>query len=349
MGKKYKHLYPLIIDQANLQAAYKSAATGKKNSHGYLVFKEFAQHKLAILHQQLFAKTWEPQPYRNFIIYEPKKRSISAPTFSDRVVHHALISVIEPIFDATFLPYSFACRTGKGTHAGVNYIQSQLRKHNYKYFLKTDFKSYFPSIDRKILHKQFAKKISCKDTLNLLAKILPQEEKGVPIGALTSQLSANIYGNILDQYLHHELKIPFARYMDDVIVLGNDIEELRKIKILIEEFSARELKMTLSKWQVSSVNRGINFLGYRIWPKYKLLRRSSVTRAKRKIKKYTQNQQWYKLQLFLGAWKGHIDKADTINLHQYLDKKYEIVKNINLTKRKTKLSRKQMLEYLINN
>lgn len=346
MGKKYKHIYEKIITLENLQSSYWNAAAGKKNSHGYLVFKEFAQSRIFALHESLKDESWQPDPYRNFIIYEPKKRSIGAPTFSDRVVHHALVSVIEPIFDSTFLPYSFACRKGKGTHAGVNYIQSQLRKHNYKYFLKTDFKSFFPSIDREILHRQFAKKISCKQTLGLLAKILPPEGKGVPIGALTSQLSANIYGNMLDQYLHHELKVPFARYMDDVIVLGNDIAELRRVKILIEDFSAREMKMTISRWQVSSVNRGINFLGYRIWPKHKLMRKSSVTRAKKKIKKFTAASDWDSLKLFIGAWKGHATKADSVNLRRWLNNEYQVALHLEQHRQEPKPSRRQMLHSL---
>lgn len=347
MGKKYKNLYQQIIAQDNLQSAYKKASAGKKNSHGYLVFKEYAQANLYRLSEELFNKTWQPEPYRNFTIYEPKQRSIGAPTFSDRIIHHSLVAIIEPIFDATFLPYSFACRKGKGTHAGVNYVQSQLRKHNYKYFLKTDFKAYFPSIDRKILHKQFAKKISCKDTLDLLAKILPPEGKGVPIGALTSQLSANIYGNILDQYLHHTLKVPFARYMDDVIVLGNDIEELKQIKLKIEKFAFDEMLMTISRWQVSSVNRGINFLGYRIWSKHKLMRRSSVTRAKRKIRKYTKEHNFQALSAFIGAWKGHATKADSANLRRYLDAQYRVVQNMQEFKSQPKPSRANMLRSLL--
>ena len=121
MGRKYRHLFERIIDPNNLKRAYGNAARGKTNSHGYLVFREHFEARIATLHRQLADGTWQSQPYRNFTVYEPKQRSISAPTFSDRVVHHAVVQVIEPIFDATFLPYSFACRNGKGTHAGVKW------------------------------------------------------------------------------------------------------------------------------------------------------------------------------------------------------------------------------------
>lgn len=348
MGKKHKHLYGEIIREDTLQRAYHRASSGKKSSHGYLVFKEFAQTHIFALHQSLLDESWQPKPYRDFVIYEPKRRSISAPMFSDRIVHHALISVIEPIFDRTFLPYSFACRAGKGTHAGVRFVQSQLRKHNYPYFLKTDFKAFFPSIDRAILHREFERKISCKSTLLLLRKIIPVSGVGVPIGALTSQLSANVYGNILDQYLHHVLKVPFARYMDDVIVLGHDIQELRRVKDQIELFASQYMKLEISRWQIASTRRGINFLGYRIWAKHKLLRRSSVIRAKQRIRSYTQSNDWEKLYRFVNAWKGHASKADSANLKRYLDEHYNLRQGLLSFQRKPKVSRETMLIDLLN-
>ena len=347
MGKKYKRLYDQIIAEDNLQNAYKKASNGKKSSRGFLVFNEFAQAKLYQLHTQLINKTWQPQPYRVFTIYEPKKRIIGAPTFHDRIVHHALCTIIEPIFDKSFLPYSFACRTNKGTHAGVKFVQSKLRTGVYSYYLKTDFKAFFPSIDRPILHKQIRKKISCQDTLNLIEQIIPINGNGVPIGALTSQLSANIYGNIIDQYLHHTLKVPFARYMDDIIVLGNSQQELKKVKKQIEFFAKQEMKLDISRWQIAPISRGINFLGYRIWASHKLLRRSSVTRAKRKIKKYTYYKDFEALHRFIGSWCGHIGWADTHNLRVELDEQHKIMASLVQIKKRKRLSRQQMLEKLI--
>lgn len=322
MGRKYRHLFERIIDPNNLKRAYGNAARGKTNSHGYLVFREHYEARIATLHAQLADGTWQSQPYRNFTVYEPKQRSISAPTFSDRVVHHAVVQVIEPIFDATFLPYSFACRNGKGTHAGVKWVQSRLRSGTYTQYLKTDFKSFFPSVDRAVLHDQFARKISCAPTLDLLARIIPATGQGIPIGALTSQLSANIYANPLDHYLHHELKVPFARYMDDVVVLGHRDGHLKEVKAAIEEFSRDRLHLEISRWNISSTARGINFLGYRIWSTHKLLRKSSVTRAKRKIRTYTADGDTEALRAFIASWRGHAAWADTHNLHAWLEQRY---------------------------
>lgn len=299
--------------------------------------------RLLSLHQRLSDRTWQPDPLRQFTIYEPKKRQIGAPSFSDRVVHHALHQVIEPIFDATFLPYSFACRSGKGTHAGVAWLQSQLRSGVYSHFLKTDFRSYFPSIDRSILHREIRRKISCPNTMWLIEQIIPTTGKGVPIGALTSQLSANIYGNMMDHYLHHVLRVRFCRYMDDIVVLGNDPHHLRWVKDQIEAYASTEMMLEISRWQIGPVSRGINFLGYRIWPTHKLLRKSSVTRAKRKIKRYTAERNADKLTSFVGAWKGHACHADTANLRRWLDREYAVAKRLAEHGAKRRPSRRELL------
>lgn len=348
MGKKHKHLFDQITSEQALLNAYRRAAAGKRQSHGYLVFSEYAHPRLLGIRQQLLDGTWEPSPLREFTIFEPKPRVIGAPTFAGRIVHHALCAVIDPIFDATFLPYSYACRPGKGTHAGVIAVQSQLRRRGYTHFLKTDFRKFFPSIDRAILHAEVRRKITEPRVLDLFTKIVPDTGLGVPIGALTSQLSANIYGNILDQHLHHELKVPFARYMDDVVILGNDPVELRTIQRDIVEFSADRMHMTLSRWQVAPVSHGIDFLGYRIWPDHKLLRRSSVTRAKRRIRHAVEHDDGDALLAFSAAWKGHAALADSVNLRRYLDDQYAVADRLRAAKRARLKSRDDMLRDLFS-
>jgi len=348
MGKKYKRLYTEICDINRLEESYLRAAEGKKYSNGFLVFQEQAQANLLDIQGKLLDLTWEPEPYRRFVIYEPKQRVIGAPSFADRVVHHSLCSVIEPIMDSTFLPSTFACRKGKGTHAGVRQVQAQMRKYGYTHFLKTDFKSFFPSIDTNILHEQYERKISCKLTLALLQKIIPANATGVPIGALTSQLSANVYGNMLDQYLHHELRVPFTKYMDDVIVLGYDSGHLREVKCAIEDFSAKYMKLSLSHWSVAPVSRGVNFLGYRIWPDHKLLRKSSVVSAKKKVRTMQSRGDTQPLRRFIGAWSGHIDKADTYNLKLWMDNQYNISSVMNAERNKKRPTREQLFHSMFD-
>lgn len=347
MGKKHKHLFDQITSEQSLQNAYRRAATGKRQSHGYLVFNEYAQVRLLDLRRQLIDGTWRPSPLREFTIYEPKPRIIGAPTFADRVVHHALCAVIDPIFDAAFLPYSYACRPGRGTHAGVIAVQAQLRRHGYTHFLKTDFRKFFPSIDRAILHAEVRRKITDSRALDLFTKIVPDTGLGVPIGALTSQLSANIYGNILDRYLHHQLKVPFARYMDDVVILGNDPVHLRAVKDQIEAFAAERMHLALSRWRVAPVGHGIDFLGYRIWPDHKLLRRSSATRAKRTIRQSVEHDDHETLTAFIAAWKGHAALADSANLRRWLNTEYDVAARLRAAKRAHLKSRDDMLRDLL--
>jgi len=314
MGKRYKNLYHQIANLDSLYQAYAKAQNNRRQSHGFLVFQEYAPANLRSLYETLLDESWEPDPLRQFVIYEPKRRLISAPSFSDRVVHHSLYATIEPIMERTFLPWSFACRIGKGTHAGVRFVQSELRRGGYTHFLKTDFAAYFPSIDTEILHAEYRRKISCKQTLALLEKIIPRNSVGVPIGALPSQLSANVYGNILDHFLHHHHKVRFARYMDDVIVLGHDPHHLREVKDSIEQFASERMRMSFSHWSILPISRGINFLGYRIWPRHKLIRKSSVTRARRKARAMIARADYEALERFIGSWAGHINKADVYNL-----------------------------------
>lgn len=325
MGKKYRNLYPEICSWENILKAYKQTCNGKRKTWGYLEFKEYDEANLREIQSELLNKSYEIGSYRHFTIYEPKPRLISALTFKDRLVQHALCNIITPLFERTFLPYNFACRNGMGTHKGVIHVQSMLRKHNYSHFLKTDFSKYFPSINHGTLHKEIKRKISCRDTLRLIEEITPLTGKGIPIGSLTSQLFANVYGNIIDHYIHHELKHRhWARYMDDIVILGNDPRLLRESFDKIKTFSSDKMQMKISRWNVSSVKKGIDFLGYRIWKTHKLIRKDSAKRAKRKIKSYTYLNDLESLTKFVASWKGHIQWADCYNLKCYLRRQHEI-------------------------
>jgi len=323
MGKKYKHLFEHIVDETNFDIAYKKTAKDKRRSHSYLEFKEYAALNLKLLREEIADKAYIMGDYRQFKIFDPKERLISALPFRDRIVQHAINNVIEPIFEKTLLPYTFACRPNKGTHAGVVYIQSCLRKPQATHTLKTDFSKYFPSINRARLYQEIQAKIKCRDTLDLLKSIVPDSGTGLHIGSLSSQLWANVYGGIADKFIHHELK-PFAwaRYMDDIVVVDNDSIRLRDMKDRLEQFSKEEMRMNFSKWSVQSLSRGVNFLGYRMWPGYKLIRKDSVKRAKKKIAMFKKMNDQGGLDRFSAAWKGHVSWADSHNLLKTLEIDY---------------------------
>lgn len=318
MGKKHRNLISRIISDDNMRDAYKKTATGRRMTDGALSFKEFSEYNLGQLSLDMHSGAYRPGRAHQFYVYEPKARLISAIPFRDRVAQHAIHNVVAPIFEATFLPRSFACRREMGTHAGVKALQADLRrmsKNGPVYFLKTDFSRFFPSIERSTLHGMIAKKISCGGTMRIIQSIVPPDGIGLPIGSLTSQLFANLYASSLDRFLQQQLmeKIWF-RYMDDVVILGHDMGHLHRVRREIEVFSAQKLGLRFSKWSVAPASRGINFLGYRIWATHKLLRRDSVTRAKRKIRLYRATGQHDRLEKFIAAWTGHASHADTRNL-----------------------------------
>ena len=318
MGKKYRNLIERIVADENMRLAYYKTAKGRRYSAGALEFKEFVEPNLRRLADDLRAGEYQPGAPNHFYVYEPKARLITALPFRDRVAQHALCNIIGPIFESTFLPRSYACRTGRGTHAGVVDLQAELRRMSLVgpvYFLKTDFSRYFPSINRRVLHGMIRKKISCAATLKIIDTVVPPDGDGLPIGSLTSQLFANVYGNAVDRFLQQELKeAAWFRYMDDIVVLGHDQQRLHDVRISIEQFAADTLGLKFSKWSVASARRGVNFLGYRIWPTHKLLRRQSVVRARRRLRVLRQPGREEELMRFASSWTGHAQWADAQNL-----------------------------------
>jgi hypothetical protein len=316
MAKKYRNLIDKITSDENMRRAYRLTAKGKRSSLGFLSFKEYSELNLYNLAQSIRDGSYRPGQERAFTVYEPKPRQITAASFTDRIAHHALVGVIGPIFEATLLPRTFACRDGMGTHAGVTMLQSDLRRMGSPtYVLKTDFKKYFASIDRGVLNQIIRRKISCARTLALIETMTPPSGVGIPIGALTSQLYANIYAGEIDRRLQCELGVKhWYRYMDDIVVLSRDIDHLRYVQQDLAHIAHNSLRLSFSRWSVQPASRGVNFLGYRVWPTHKLLRKSSVTRARRAIKTLRRNGNDDRLTKFLAAWTGHAGWADTHNL-----------------------------------
>lgn len=331
MGKKYKNLFEQIIDIDNIRLAYKKAvAGGNRYGSSHLVFKENLEHKLFLIQEELKNETYIVGEYYQFKVYEPKERLIHALPFKDRVVQHAIHNIVSPIFENVFYPCSFACRKDKGTHKGVKEVQATIRRLAKKgevFYLKMDFSKYFNSIFGSFLLREISNKIKDLKVLKLLSLFI--NEVGIHIGNLLSQLFANIYGHIFDRFIKTKLKIKdYFRYMDDTVILLNDKSKLIYIQRVLKRFSSMFLKLKFSKWFINSVeSKGLNFLGYRIREKYKLIRKDSVIRAKRKIKKYKLENNEEQLEKFLGSWTGHIKTSDSANLKFYIKKEYGLWKN----------------------
>jgi len=161
--------------------------------------------------------------------------------------------------------------------------------------------------------------------LKILREIISVDGIGIPIGSLTSQLFANVYGNPLDRFIHFDLgHHNWARYMDDIVILDKDPARLRDSFQAISEFSHKNLRLKISKWSVGPLSQGVNFLGYRIWHDHKLLRRDSVMRAKRKVAKFVKHDDKESLRKFIASWSGHAQWANTNNLFNWMENKYGI-------------------------
>jgi len=292
--KSYTNLWNKLISYNNLYLAYEKARKVKPNSAKVLNFSFNLETNLLKIQNELITKNYEVSKYNVFTIYEPKKRIIKSLPFKDRVVQHALINIIEPIFEKSFIYNSFACRKKKGIHLAYKKVKSLVQSKTYpKYFLKADVKKYFFSIDKKKLKQIISKKIKDKNILALIFIIIDSNHssisnnKGIPIGNLSSQLFANIYLNELDQFVKHKLKIKhYFRYVDDFLVFSNSKKQLNKYTYDILYFLKCRLKLKLpnKKTNISLTKNGVDFVGYRIFIKYVKVRKTSLIRFAKKTK-----------------------------------------------------------------
>ncbi len=257
------------------------------------------------LHQELADQTYRPGRYHSFYVHEPKTRLISAAPYRDRVVHHALTQVLEPIFERSFIHDSYACRKGKGTHAAVRRAQHFSRR--FRYVLKADIRKFFPSLDHEILKGLIARKIKDPHVLWLVGRIIgssnPQEavtmyfpgddlftpserRRGIPIGNQTSQFFANVSLDPLDHFVTDRLRFGgYVRYVDDFLVFSNDKSELTEARDHIAKFLVRlRLRLHPTKNTVFPVTEGIRFLGYRVFPTHRLLVKDNVHRFRRRVR-----------------------------------------------------------------
>ena len=331
MGKRYKYLLEQISDIDNIRLAYKKAVKGgNRYTVSHLKFKENLEANLYLIQQQLKNEVYKHGEYHTFKVYEPKERVISSLPFKDRVVQHAINNIVEPIFEKGFYRTSYACRKNKGTHTGVKSVQASIRKtikNGAVYYLKMDFSKYFHSINIDILFKEVCRKISDKRVVALLRGFAGDFKTGIPIGNLLSQLFANIYGHIFDRFVKTKLRMKnYFRYMDDTVIVCNSKSELVAVQRKLALFSKLYMKLRFSKWYINALSKPLNFLGYRITDNYKLIRKDSVIRAKRKIKKHLLQEDLEKLKMFLASWGGHLISADRWNLVKFINKENELWK-----------------------
>jgi retron-type reverse transcriptase len=303
--RRHGNLYERICAFENLVTAAYCARRGKRFRPDVAAFHFYLEAELLSLRDELRTRAYQPGPYRAFHIRDPKPRLISAAAYRDRVVHHALCQVIEPLFTATFIHDSYANRLGKGTHKALERCTSFARRHTY--VLKCDIEKYFPSIDHEHLFVCLARKIKCPDTLWLIRCILknsnPQEEviryfpgdtlftpmerrRGIPIGNLTSQFFANVYLNGFDHYAKQTLGCrAYLRFADDFLVFANDKTWLAELLPRLQTYLDRlRLRLHPRKCQVMPTRCGVEFLGWLVYPHYRRLRHATGMRFQRRLR-----------------------------------------------------------------
>lgn len=286
--KRYKGLYEKIYSFENLLLAAKKAKKGTSNKKNAGMFFFYLEPEILKLQEELITKTYSPGGYTYFEIKDPKRRTIAVAPFRDRVIHHGIVNIIEPIYEKSFIYHSYATRKEKGTHKAVAQAQKYL-KNNYWYF-KTDIEKYFDNINHEILLGFLQKKFKDKDFIYLLKKVIcsgGKDGKGLPIGNLTSQFLANVYLNDFDHYVLNECKPGgYIRYMDDFVFFSNDKETLKDIQRRIVVYLNKHQHLSLkpkSTFFNSRLN-GLPFLGRRIFPSTIRIKRENLKRSLRKIK-----------------------------------------------------------------
>lgn len=258
-----------IADPENLREAFLKAARGKAHRPAVIAFRDRLNDELADLGTRLREGDVEVGVYQSFVIHEPKQRRIHAPCFRERVLHHALLNVCETDFERWQIDDSFACRRGKGREAAIRRAQQFAKKG--QWFLKLDIAKYFDSIPHATLVAQTDRHFRDAGVRLLWQKIIhgyaTKAERGLPIGALTSQHLANFYLTALDRFIKEQLRIRcYIRYMDDMVLWG-DKAVLKDALKRISCFANDRLGLSLNTSScLQPAERGAGFLGYRVFP-----------------------------------------------------------------------------------
>ncbi len=297
-------LFDRICDPGYLIRCARAAARGKRSKPDVARFLLDLEPRCFDLADQLRADAWRPGPYRSFWISDPKRRLISAAPFADRVIHHALVTAMEPSFERRFVDHSYACRRGRGTHRALRRAFRLARRH--RFVLKGDVVRFFPSLDHGVVMESVSRVVADRRFLEVLQRVVdgsnPQEpvvhhfpgddlftplerRHGIPIGNLTSQFLANVVLDRLDHHVMDDLGHgAYVRYCDDFLVFSDDAAELRRVRCAVERrLAALRLRAHPGKTRVIGTRSPIPFLGFVLHGGRLRLQRRAVVRASRRF------------------------------------------------------------------
>ena len=318
--KRAGNLYGAIADPDNLRLAFWKAKRGKAGKPDVEAFRADLGRKLEDLRGELLAGDIRVGECHTFTIHDPKERLICAPSFRERVLHHAVVNVCEPVFERRQIHDSYACRKGKGLHACLERAKRFTRYHDW--YLKLDVRKYFDSIPHDRLRALLRRRFKDRLLLALLERIIDSHSagtgKGIPIGSLTSQHFANDYLSEADHMVKEAWSIRgYVRYMDDLVLWHDDKAALLRVERQLREFCRDALALELKPPCLNHTAKGVSMLGYRVFPDRVLLARRSRRRFVRKLGGYWQmvsDGQWSQGEfaahaLPLVSYVGHADSA----------------------------------------
>lgn len=338
--------FRFLYSWENLWQAYRKAAKGKRGNAPAAHFERNLADKIVQLQRELVTQSYQPGDYVNFFIHEPKRRKISAAPFRDRVVHHALCNLIEPLFDARFIEDSYANRAGKGTHKALDRLQGFARQ--YRYVLRADMVKHFPSLDHAILFEAIARVIDDPGLLWLVRLILesgrevlkdeyqmvwfPGDDlfaatrpRGLPIGNLTSQFWSNVYMNPFDHFVQRSLGCrAYLRYVDDFALFSDSKKQLYEWKVsLIQQLAQLRLTLHEPEAQVMPTRDGIPWLGFVVYPDHRLIKRRNAVHFRQRLEHNIDLYEvgkisFAELDASVQGWINHVRYADTWGLRGHL-------------------------------
>lgn len=313
--KRIGNIYQEIISVDNLYAADAIAQRGKTKQPTVIAHNEKQDANIWHLHNLLYNKTFRTSPYTVFKVYEPKEREVHRlPYFPDRIVHHAIMRVLEPMFVANFTADTYSCIKGKGIHAASYAVRKALKDvEATQYCLKIDIKKFYPSIDHDVLKQLLRRKIKDNDLLWLLDEII-DSAPGLPIGNYLSQYFANFYLSGFDHWLKETKRVKhYFRYADDIVELAPEKSYLHALLADMRQYLSDQLKLTVKdNHQVFPVSaRGIDFVGYVHFHTYTLLRKSIKQNFARMLKSNPNKQS-------TASYNGWLSHCDSTNLKKTL-------------------------------
>ena len=285
--KRAGHLIDQITAPDNLRLAWQKAIRGKRERPAVITFAKSFDRNIQQLGTDLKQGNFQWGPYGSFLIYDPKERLISVSPIRDRIASHAIFNICGPIFDRFQIDQSYACRQGKGQYAALDQAGIYAKKN--EWYLKLDIRKYFDSIDHAILKTQIHRLFKDPTVLELLENLTDsfhyQTGRGIPIGNLSSQYFANHYLGILDYYIKEELHCRcYVRYMDDFVLWSRSRSELVQWWDKLEEFISSRLSLEVKPCGLNRMEKGLSFLGYRLWPGRRRLASRSRLRFRRKYR-----------------------------------------------------------------